>query len=154
ARFAKGLERNEARQYWRGVHGPLGRSVPQVAGYVQSHAVEALGSANVPGFDGYSCCWFADRESFAAAMRTPEWADLVADGQKVFDVDWFAGRCASLDELTIVDGDHGPFKTVWVVRFKDDVRRDPSRAREAHEHWAEVHGKRLGRAVPGIGRYV
>ena len=62
--------------------------------------------------------------------------------------------CAVLDERTIVDGDYGPFKAVWVVRFKDEIRSDPARTREAHEHWIETHGGRFGRDVPGIGRYV
>jgi uncharacterized protein (TIGR02118 family) len=62
--------------------------------------------------------------------------------------------CAVLDERTIVDGDYGPFKAVWVVRFKDEIRSDPERAREAHDHWIETHGSRFGRDVPGIGRYV
>ena len=49
---------------------------------------------------------------------------------------------------------YGPFKAVWVVRFKDEIRSDPARTREAHEHWIETHGGRFGRDVRGIGRYV
>ena len=132
--------------------------MPQIKAYVQSHAVAALGPAeesDVPlGFDGYSSCWFADEESYAEALQTPEWADIAADSPNVFDSDSFRGMCAVLDERTIVDGDYGPFKAVWVVRFKDEIRSDPARTREAHEHWIETHGGRFGRDVPGIGRYV
>jgi uncharacterized protein (TIGR02118 family) len=158
ARFLEGMDKQQARRHWRDVHGPLGRKVPQIEGYVQSHAVEALGSVGASdvrlAFDGYSCCWFADEESYVEALRTPEWADIGADSSNLFDRNSFEGMCAVLDERTIIDGDHGPFKTVWVVRFKDEIRRDPGRAREAHEYWIETHGGRFGRGVPGIGRYV
>ena len=48
----------------------------------------------------------------------------------------------------------GRSRRFWVVRLKDEIRADPARSREAHEYWIETHGGRLGRAVPGIGRYV
>ena len=158
ARFLDGMDKQEARRRWRDVHGPLGRAVPQVEGYVQSHAVQALGpideSQVALGFDGYACCWFADEESYAAALRAPEWSAISAGSAKLFEPGSFVGMCAVLDERTIVEGDRGPFKTVWVVRFKDEIRRDPARTREAHDYWIETHGGRFGRDVPGIGRYV
>jgi uncharacterized protein (TIGR02118 family) len=79
---------------------------------------------------------------------------MSADAPNVFDPESFWGMSAILDERTIVDGEAGPFKTVWVCRFKDEIRRDPARTREAHEYWIETHGGRFGRDVPGIGRYV
>ena len=158
ARFLEGMDKHEARRHWREIHGPLGRNVPQIETYVQSHAIEALGSVDMSdatlGFDGYSCCWYADEESFLESIRTPEWADIGVDGANVFDMDWFSGMSAVLDERTIVDGGYGPFKAVWVVRFKDEIRSDPARTREAHEYWIETHGGRFGRKVAGIGRYV
>ena len=158
ARFLDGMDREEARRHWREVHGPLGRQVPQIETYVQSHAVQALGAVAATdlrlAFDGYSCCWYADEQSFLESLRTPEWAGISADGPNLFDMDWFWGMSAILDERTIIDGDYGPFKTVWVVRFRDEIRRDPARSQEAHEHWIATHGGRFGREVPGIGRYV
>ena len=152
-RFLDGIDRGEARRHWREEHAAFGRAVPQIEAYVQSHAVESLGAGG-RGFDGYSCCWYADEESLVASLQTPEWAKLGPDGDEFFDMAWFSGMSAVLDEQTIVEGDYGPFKTVWVVRFKGEIRRDPAWTREAHEHWVEIHGKRFGGAVPGIGRYV
>jgi uncharacterized protein (TIGR02118 family) len=152
-RFLDGIDRGEARRHWREEHAALGRAVPQIEAYVQSHAVERLGGGEL-GFDGYSCCWYADEESLVESFGTPEWAKLGPDGDEFFDMAWFSGMSAVLDEQTIVEGDYGPFKTVWVVRFREEIRRDSARAREAHEHWVETHGRRYGRAVPGIGRYV
>jgi uncharacterized protein (TIGR02118 family) len=158
ARFPPGMAGDDAHRYWREVHGPLALPVPQIESYVQSHAVEPLGPADVGEgtlrFDGYSNCWFADEASYREAMRTPQWATVAADGPNVFDLASFRGMCAVLDERTIVEGELGPFKTVWVVRFKDEIRDDPERAREAHEHWVRTHGEQFGRAVPGIGRYL
>ncbi len=56
--------------------------------------------------------------------------------------------------LTIIDGGEGPFKTVWFVRFKPEVRADPGRARAAHAYWISTHGGHYGVKVPGISRYV
>ena len=158
ARFREGMERHDARRHWREVHGPLALKVPQIKAYVQSHAVGGLGPTDTSDvtlrFDGYSCCWFADEESYGEAQRTPEWADIAADSPNLFDPDSFRGMCAVLDQRTIVDGDYGRFKAVWVVRFKDEIRSDPASTREAHEHWIETHGRHFGRDVPGIGRYV
>jgi uncharacterized protein (TIGR02118 family) len=158
ARFLAGSDREEARRHWREIHGPLGREVPQIETYVQSHATQALGPAGPSddplGFDGYSCCWYPDEGRFLESLRTPEWAAISADGPNLFDMDWFWGMSAILDERTIVDGEYGPLKAVWVVRFRDEIRRDPERTREAHEYWIGTHGGRYGRDVPGIGRYV
>jgi uncharacterized protein (TIGR02118 family) len=156
-RFLDGIDREEAHRHWREIHGPLGRAVPQIETYVQSHAVEPLGRLGITetqlGFDGYSCCWYADEEACRESFQTPEWAKLGPDGDDFFDMPWFTGMSAVLDERTIIDGPYGPFKTVWAVRFTDEIRSDPARSREAHEHWLETHGG-FGREVPGIGRYV
>ena len=158
ARFLEGMDKDEGRRHWREIHGSLGAAVPHIERYVQSHALQSLGpveeSDQPLAFDGYSCCWFDSETGYADALRTPEWAAIGADSANLFDPASFEGMCAVLDERTIVDGPEGPFKAVWVVRFIDEIRRDPARSREAHEYWIETHGGRFGRAVPGIGRYV
>ncbi len=158
ARFLPGLSREEGRRHWREIHGPLGAVVPGIEAYVQSYAITALGAVGPTdgalAFDGYSCCWYADEESFLASLQTPEWAAISADAPNLFDTDSFWGMSAILDPHTIVDGDYGPVKAVWPVRFKDGIRRDSARTQEAHEYWIETHGGHFGRAVPGISRYV
>lgn len=158
ARFKSGLDRDTARRHWSEVHGALARRVPGIERYVQNHArspLHAVGVGEGPlGFDGYSCCWYASREAFHASLRTSEWSAVAADGPNVFAPDSLRGMSAGLGEVTIVDGEPGPFKTVWIVRFKDEIRASPERMREAHEYWIETHGRHFGRRVPGIGRYV
>jgi uncharacterized protein (TIGR02118 family) len=158
ARFLEGLDRAEGFRHWRDIHGPLGRAVPGIDRYVQNYATQSLGMVGVsddpPAFDGYSCCWYADRDAFHTSLETPEWAAIMADGPNLFEVDYFWGMSAALEEATIIDGPEGPLKTVWIVRFKDDIRSDPGRTREAHQYWIDTHGRHFGVRVPVIGRYV
>lgn len=88
-----GMSSEEFRRYWRDVHGPLVRSVPEftrhVRRYVQSHAV----SDHVPGvptapspFDGVAELWFDSLEDAARAYAEPRFHEiLLPDGLKFFD---------------------------------------------------------------------
>ncbi len=158
ARFRAGMGREDACRHWAGIHGPLGAKVPGIEQYVQNHVASSLGAVAVndeePAFDGYSCCWYTDRDAFEASLKTPEWAAIGEDSPNLFDDSRWAGWSASLDERLIIDGPEGPFKTVWFVRFKPDVRADAARTREAHEYWISTHGGFFGVKVPGISRYV
>jgi uncharacterized protein (TIGR02118 family) len=158
ARFREGISSQEARRHWTEVHGPLGAKVDGIERYVQNHVQSALGPIAVSGepaaFDGYSCCWYRDREAFEASLRTSEWAALGVDSPNLFDDRRWEGWSASLDARTIIEGQEAPFKTVWFVRFKPEVRGDPQRSREAHEYWIAKHGGHFGAQVPGITRYV
>jgi uncharacterized protein (TIGR02118 family) len=158
ARFRDGISRADALRHWTTIHGPLAAKVSGIDRYVQNHVLCALGaiaSSDEPTrFDGYSCCWYGDSTSFEASLRTREWGAIGADSPNLFDDTCWDGWSASLDARTIIDGDEAPFKTVWFVRFKDDVRADPARTREAHDYWIATHGGRFGARVPGISRYV
>lgn len=158
ARFRQGVSREEARRHWREVHAPLGVEVAAIERYVQNHVVSALGqlapSQEPAAFDGYSCCWYRDRTAFEESLRTPEWARLGVDSPNLFDDSRWEGSSASLDPRTIIDGPAAPFKAVWFVRFKAEVRGDRQRSREAHELWIASHGGHFGTKVPGIARYV
>jgi uncharacterized protein (TIGR02118 family) len=153
ARFPEGQDKEATRRHWAGTHGSLGRKVPGLDRYVQNHVVGPLpGASGVSEeevfFDGYACCWFADTAAFDAALATPEWAELVADGPNVFDMEWLSGMTAAVDERTIKDGPPDPYKVVWVARFKEGLPRA-----EASEYWTQTHGP-LAVKAPGISRYV
>jgi uncharacterized protein (TIGR02118 family) len=158
ARFRDGIGKEDASRHWTETHGELGRKVPGIERYVQNHVVSALGPVAASGeqtnFDGYSCCWYADREAFEASLKTPEWAALGVDSPNLFDDSKWDGWSASLDARTIIDGKEGPFKTVWIMRFTPEIRTDPELTRQAHESWINVHGGQFGVQVPGISRYV
>jgi uncharacterized protein (TIGR02118 family) len=158
AHFKEGIDPAAAHRHWIDVHGPLGAKVPGVERYVQSHVVSALTPVAVSDepahFDGYSCCWYADRAACEASLRTPEWAALGVDSPNMFDDSKWDGWSAALDPHVIVDGPEAPFKTVWIMRFTPEIRADPERTRAAHRAWIDVHGRTFGVRVPGISRYV
>jgi uncharacterized protein (TIGR02118 family) len=120
-RFPDGMAREDARRYWTDTHGPLGRRVPGMERYVQSHVVGPLPGGERPFFDGYACCWFADRAGYEASTSSPEWKTLEDDGPNVFDMDWLRGMVAALEERTLADGPVTPFKVVWVSRSADGL---------------------------------
>jgi EthD domain len=157
-RFAAGTDVDEGRRRWAGEHAELARAVPGIERYVQSHATASLGlvgiEASRAASDGYGCMWFADRSGFLDARDTPEWAALAADAGMLFDIESMASLNAAIEERTIIEGPSGPFKAVWFVRFKDEIRADPARTREAHDYWTGTHGGAYGVNVPGIDRYV
>ena len=158
ARFKEGTDSDVARRHWSETHGPLGRKVPGIERYVQNHVTSALGFVGLSderaSFDGYSTCWYAHRSAFEESLTTPAWGAIGADSPNLFDDSCWAGWSASLDPRTIIDGPEGPFKTVWFVRFKPEVRADPQRTRDAHDRWITSHGGQFGVQVPGISRYV
>ena len=107
-RFREGLSAAEGRSHWRETHGPLGRGVPQIAVYVQSHATSALGAVGEaggrPAFDGYSCCWYADEGSFLIRVRCRlEW-------------DWDAFRRLTSAMYDVADAAKGqPSIETWIA---------------------------------------
>src|SRR5215472_15091050 len=73
ARYAHGMTRQEASDYWAGHHGPLMKKVSPVAGYVQSHVQGPLPAVSGVAeeetlIDEYSCAWWNDRADFRQAM--------------------------------------------------------------------------------------
>jgi len=165
-KLKQGMDRDASWTHLRDVHAPLVRAVPQVDAYVQSFATSVLthrsigagfepGPEDPPlGFDFYSAIWYRDEAAFRDSLRTDEWASASADAADVLDLESFGGNSSVVDARTIIDGGFGPLKTVYVMRFKEEIASDPQRTREAHEYWIQTHGHRFGVAVPGISRYV
>ncbi len=152
ARFQEGIPREQARAYWTNGHGPIGAKVPWSTGYVQNHLVGSVGPRGLTEdellLDGFACEWWPDRATFDLGMHSPEWQALVDDDNNVFAEGSGDGWCASVEERVLIDGERGPFKVVWFLRFRAGVDRS-----EADVHWQTHHG-RLMRDVPGITRYV
>ena len=99
-----------AHDYWIGTHGGrFGRAVPGIVRYVQNHVVAGIGETGIedgslPKFDGYSECWFADREAFERMMATPEWLAMNHDAETLFDLEFNEGGMnAELDEVVVKD---------------------------------------------------
>ena len=140
ARYAHGMTRQGASDYWAGHHGPLMKKVSPVAGYVQSHVQGPLPAVSGVAeeetlFDGYSCAWWNDHTDFQQAMTTQAWQRVVEDGPNVFDMDWLWNMSAHIEEVPMIAGPTSPYKVVWIVRFKEGLTRE-----EGREHWRSIHG--------------
>src|SRR3974390_3257078 len=125
ARFPQGLDSDEARRHWAEHRGPRAAATG-IERYVQNHVVGPVPTVSgVPDektyFDGYSCGWWSDRAAYEATMASPAWKAVEADGGNVFDMAWLAGMSAELRENVVIDGPTGPFKVVWVCRFKPGI---------------------------------
>jgi uncharacterized protein (TIGR02118 family) len=89
-KFRTDVPREEVVRWWRREHGPLAAKTPGMMRYVQSHWLEALDpetdlpTGESPYFDGHAEHWFADEESYRAAMASPEWALTKEDGPRGF----------------------------------------------------------------------
>ena len=107
ARFRSDVPRAEASEHWERRHGPIALQVPWIDRYVQNLVVAPLGTAGVDhevemAFDGFSECWFADRDAFVRSIETDAWAELVEDGSAFLDMDALVGMSAILEERTIL----------------------------------------------------
>lgn len=71
---------DEFQDYWRGVHGPIAATIPQVRRYVQSPARRAGYEAGrrLP-WDGCAITWFESTDAMRVAATTPEYARTRAD---------------------------------------------------------------------------
>ena len=89
-RFKEGMTREEGREYWRRVHGPIFKKL-DIDRYLQNHVVGPIGEEGEAGqaeigFDGFSECWFRDEAQFRRAVESDTWAAAVEDAQNVFDM--------------------------------------------------------------------
>jgi hypothetical protein len=103
-RFKEGMTREEGREYWRSVHGPIFKEL-DIDRYVQNHVVGLIGEEGETddaeiGFDGFSECWFRDEQQFLDAVQSDAWAAAVKDGENVFDMTQLWG--AALKENVVI----------------------------------------------------
>ncbi len=100
-RFKPGVDRAAGHAHWEEVHGPIFRSL-EIDRYVQNHVVGALPGGEYPDFEGFSECWFPDRERFVTAIESDAWAAAVRDGEAFLDFSRLWG--AVLDERILRAG--------------------------------------------------
>jgi uncharacterized protein (TIGR02118 family) len=105
AKFRDDVPRQVAADHWRDVHGAIALRVPGIDRYVQNLAIGSLGAAGVedelPAFDGFSECWYADRDAYLRSQESPEWDELVTDGFEFLDMGALEGMSAVLEERVI-----------------------------------------------------
>jgi uncharacterized protein (TIGR02118 family) len=79
-----GLTHRQFFKHWREVHGTLGAKCPGIRRYVQNHAIPDAYVFRGMTHDGWSEAWFDDFDALRAAVKTPEWDALRADGRNLF----------------------------------------------------------------------
>jgi uncharacterized protein (TIGR02118 family) len=149
-RFLPGVDKNEARRYWREVHGPMVARIPGLQRYVQNSVLEPMpigdDSASPLPFDAYIAHWYPDAAALEAAMSSPEWAAVIADGESFIDVS--SAVMGPVDERILKDGEAGPYKTFGVAYFPSTMEK-----KDASNYWTNTHGP-LTLKAPGFSRYV
>jgi uncharacterized protein (TIGR02118 family) len=80
-----GMKLDEFRRYWIEVHGPLGRELPGLRRYVQSHLIDEAYLYAEPRHDGVAQLWFDSVEALRAAFDSPAGKRLNADGANFID---------------------------------------------------------------------
>lgn len=102
-RFRRDLDPDEARAYWREVHGPIAAGIPQLRRYVQNHVRPgAYRDGGRPPWDGAAITWFDSLDDMRQAATTDELAATRADEPNLLA----AGGTPVLltTELVVVDG--------------------------------------------------
>jgi uncharacterized protein (TIGR02118 family) len=105
ARFREGMPRDEAVAHWRDVHAPIALRAPGIDRYVQNLAVASMNLEGIvdelPAFDGFSECWYADRDAYLRSQESEAWDELAADGANFLRMDALEGMSAVLEERVI-----------------------------------------------------
>jgi uncharacterized protein (TIGR02118 family) len=81
-----GMSVADFRRYWIEVHGQLGRALPGLRRYVQSHLIDEAYLYAEPRHDGVAQLWFDSAAALAAAFDSPAGKDVQADGPKMLDM--------------------------------------------------------------------
>jgi hypothetical protein len=55
----------------------------------------------LPAFDGFSECWYADRDAYLRSQESEAWDELAADGANFLRMDALEGMSAVLEERVI-----------------------------------------------------
>ena len=134
-RYLPDVDAATGRARWAGPHAELTAAVPGVVKYrlnFPTQNVVLLGVTDEPTrFSGYACIWFADESAFEEALASSEWAAVAADAAEFLDVEYMLPMSAVVEENVVIDGPEGPFKAVWICRFRDEIRVDAGRTADA-----------------------
>lgn len=80
-----GISLGEFRRHWIEVHGAVASKIPGVRRYVQSHVVDEAYSYAEPRWDGVAQLWWDSPGALAEALKSPEFAEDMRDGEEFID---------------------------------------------------------------------
>ena len=80
-----GISVAEFRRHWLEIHGVIAKKIPGVRRYVQSHVIDEAYSFAEPRWDGIAQLWWDSPAALTDALKTPEFAEDMRDGQEFID---------------------------------------------------------------------
>ena len=80
-----GMSLGDFRKYWIEIHGGLGRKLPGLRRYVQSHLIDEAYLYSEPRHDGVAQLWFDNLDALRTAFDSPAGKELSADGANFID---------------------------------------------------------------------
>ncbi|HKA54070.1 MAG TPA: EthD domain-containing protein [Candidatus Binatia bacterium] len=141
------LAEAEFHRYWREVHGPIAKKVPQLRRYVQSHRVPFAGANST--YDGAAEVWIDNEAALGALRQSPEYLKgALADESNFVDmnrVEWLV-----TNDHVILDGP----QTSQLVKTIFQLKRKPGMSlADFRKYWIDDHGPIVCQ-LPGLRRYV
>jgi uncharacterized protein (TIGR02118 family) len=137
----------EFHRYWREVHGPIAKKIPQLRRYIQSHGIPFAGANST--YDGAAEVWLDNEAAMNTLRQSPEYLKgALADEFNFIDmprVEWLV-----TNDQVILDGPQIPqlVKTIFQLKRKPGMSLGDFR-----KYWIDVHGPLVCK-LPGLRRYV
>ena len=137
----------EFHRYWREVHGPIAKKIPQLRGYIQSHRIPFAGANS--SYDGAAEAWLDNETALGTLRQSPEYLSGALVDEPNFiamtRVEWLV-----TNDQVILDGPQTPqlVKTIFQLKRKPGMSLGDFR-----KYWIDVHGPLVCK-LPGLRRYV
>jgi len=147
-----GMEEREFHRYWKEVHGPLARKIPQLRRYVQSHRIPFGQEPAAPPFDGVAEVWLDSEQALRELTQSKEYREgALADEPNFIDMNrvlWVHTTDYVVLEGAPIKQDTRLVKGVFLIKRKPGMSLTDFR-----QYWKEVHGP-IVLKLPGLRRYV
>ena len=137
----------EFHRYWRDVHGPIVKKIPQLRRYIQSHRIPFAGTTS--SYDGVAEVWLENEAAMETLRTSPEYlTGALADEPNFIDmnrVEWML-----TNDHVLLDGP----QTAQQAKLIFQLKRKPGWSlADARQYWLQVHGP-IVMKLPGLRRYV
>ncbi len=144
-----GLTDAEFHRYWREVHGPIAKKIPQLKSYVQTHRIPFPGGAANSPYDGAAEVMIENEAALEQLRREPAYLNgALVDEAKFIDLNRVEWQVTT--DHVMIDGATRPgmAKAVFQIRGKPGLSLP-----DFKKYWLNVHGP-IVKKCPGLRRYV
>ncbi len=141
-----GLTDAEFHRYWREVHGPIAKKIPQLKSYVQTHRIPFPGGAANSPYDGAAEVMIENEAALEQLRREPAYLQgALVDEAKFIDLNRVEWQVTT--DHVMIDGATRPgmAKAVFQVRGKPGLSLP-----DFKKYWLNIHGP-IVKKCPGFG---